>query len=185
MKLFKKLFGKKPIDKQISQFDTTKAKQLKSAKSIPLEVPTELLHQISTIEEDEIIRQIRIKRQKNEQLFDDNQEKLDKLIDNGKYEAANSLSSFDILGYFEFYQYAQEEEKKENLVKAAEIYWYNIFINGTDAPASFERLLILLRKLKEFEKELVVARVYRNFVHENKHEKINKRIETIKKKIDK
>lgn len=184
MKLLNKLFGKKSIDKKISQIDTEIAKQ-KTAKSINLEVPTNILNQISTIEEDEIIRQIKIKRQKNEQLFEDNQDKLEKLIDKGKYNEANSLSSLDILGYFEFYQFAQEEEKKENLERAAEIYWHNIFNNGTDAPASFDRLLILLRKLKEFEKELIVARVYRNFVHENKQELINKRIETIKKKIDK
>lgn len=185
MKLFNKFFGKKSKDKQISQFDTAIEKQKKAAKSINLNVPTKILEQISTIEEDEIINQIIIKRQKNEQLFLDNLVKQEKLLAKRKYEEVNNLSSIDILSYFEYYQYAQKEEKKENFERAAEIYWYNIFNNGTDAPASFDRLLILLRKLKEFEKELVVARVYRNFVHENKIDKIDKRIETIKKKIDK
>lgn len=184
MSILKFLFGKRTLDKQILNSDISDAKLQKTVKSVNLEIPTNILNQISAIDEDEIVRQIRNKRQKNEQLFYDNQDRIEKLIENGKYEEANKLSSLDILGYFEFYQYAQEEEKKENIVRAAEIYWYNIFNNGTDAPASFDRLLILLRKLNELEKELVIARIYRNFVNENKFEIIDKRIETLKKKIN-
>lgn len=182
MNLLRILLGRKS-KKRFSQFSKTKFEQHKPSLPTTIKVPTEILHQISTIKEDEIIRKIRIKRQKNMQLFENNYNTRLKLIDSGKSEEAYQIDSFDP-GYFEFYQDAQEEEEKGNLKRAAEIYWYNIFNNGTDAPANFSRLLILLRKLKEFEKELVVARVYRNFSDGKKLETIDKRIETIKQKMN-
>lgn len=182
MTFLKRLFRKNQSNINVS--DKNQGIVQKKTDTIKqLEVPENILQQITSIEESDIIKQINNKRKENEQKSCDNQDKVEELMHKGKYNDANRLSSLDFLGYLEFYQYAQQEEKNENIKKAAEIYWYNIFNNGTDAPASFDRLLILLRKLKEYEKELIVARVYRNFVNENKYEKIDKRIETIKKKI--
>ena len=106
------------------------------------------------------------------------------LNNKGRHEEAIKLSSSDYIGFVGFYYLAEKEEKKQNFQRAAEIYWYNLYHNGTDAPANFRRLLILLRKMKEYRKELRVAELYKRFVNPSMFEEINKRIATIKTKMN-
>ena len=84
---------------------------------------------------------------------------------------------------FKNYQKAYELEKRGDLIKAAKLYWKNIYKNGSDAPANFNRLLIVLDKLKHYEDELRVAEVFIVFVSEEYIDKLKKRIERLKKKI--
>ncbi|MFB0562272.1 MAG: hypothetical protein ACETWM_13795 [Candidatus Lokiarchaeia archaeon] len=103
------------------------------------------------------IRHIKNKRKENLKKFDENYEKALKLIDLGKYYEAQRLTNEDVLGYYHVYIEAEQKEKAGKLEEAAEIYWRNIYINGTEAPANFKRLLIILRKLNRLSEELKIA----------------------------
>jgi hypothetical protein len=74
-------------------------------------------------------------------------------------------------------------EKEGKLEEAAKIYWSNIYENGTDAPANFKRLLIVLSKLGRKKEELTVAKLYTSFVKDKELDKLKKRILNIEKKL--
>jgi len=178
-----KKFGErkqKSIEKKTHCLQTEKINNETKKK---VKIPSGILNIISELDEKRIIDEIKIKRHLNEQKQDRNYNKAIGLTNEGKFETAIKISSEDDLGFYNYYQLAQKNEKRGKIIKAAEIYWFNIFHNGTDAPGNFNRLLILLRKMKDFEKEYKIARIYKSFVNESQFEKIDKRIETIKKKI--
>ena len=133
----------------------------------------------------EAIEHIRNKRIENRKKFDENYKKTEKLIESGKFEEAQKLTREDVLGYYPVYAEAEKKEKAGKLEEAAELYWRNIYNNGTDAPANFKRLLIVLGKLGRLSDELKVAEVYLKFVGKSDYLKIEKRIEGIKGKMSK
>lgn len=118
---------------------------------------------------------IKNKREENKKIFDENYEKANKLIDLGKYKEAEKLTSKDVLGYYHIYAKAENEEKLGNLEEAAKLYWKNIYLNGSDAPANFKRLLIIFKKLDQLEDELKLAKIYLNFVSKSDYPKIEKK----------
>lgn len=128
----------------------------------------------------EAIEHIKNKRIENKKKFDETYKKAEKLIESGKFEEAQKLTQEDVLGFYPVYADAEEKEKVGNLEEAAELYWRNIYTNGTDAPANSKRLLIVLRKLGRLSDELKVAEIYLNFVSKNDYPIIEKRIEDIK-----
>ena len=132
---------------------------------------------------EEAIEHIKIKRMNNIERFDQNYKKAANLIESGKYIDANKLTQEDVLGYYSVYADAEEKEKAGKLDDAAELYWKNIYVNGTDAPANFNRLLIVLKKLGRLSDELKVAEIYLNFVKDTEYPKIEKRIKSLKATI--
>jgi len=130
-----------------------------------------------------LISIIKNKRKENKKTFEDNYKKIMLLIDQGNIEEADKISRMYVLGYYEYYVKAHNLEKHGEISKAAEIYWYNIISDGTDARAYFERLMIILRKLGDLETELIIAQLYKYFVPQGELDILNNRIETIKKKI--
>lgn len=122
------------------------------------------LDQLTEMDIDEAVSKIKEKRKQNQK--------------------AQKLTSEDVTGYFQVYSSAEKLEKAGKLEDAAKTYWRNIFENGTDAPANFKRLLIVLSKLGRKKEELSVALIYLAFVKEKEREKIKKRIENIRKKLD-
>jgi len=133
----------------------------------------------------EIIEHIRNKRIENRRKFDENYKKAEKLIESGKFEKAQKLTREDVLGYYSVYAEAEKKEKAGKLEEAAELYWRNIYTNGTDGPANFKRLLIVLGKLSRLSDELKVAEIYLKFINKSDYPKIKKRIEDIKGKMSK
>lgn len=103
------------------------------------------------------IKIIKKKRKRNKEIFNENYNQAMKLIDKGKAKKAQKLTSPDVLDYVEVYNKAKSFEDEGNFEKAADLYWHNIIDNGTDAPANFNRLLIVLRKLERYEDELKIA----------------------------
>lgn len=138
---------------------------------------------LESISVEEAIEHIRNKRAENRRKFDENYKKAEKLIESSKFDEAQKLTQEDILGYYPVYAEAEKMEKADELEKAAELYWRNIYINGTDAPANFKRLLIVLSKVGRLSDELKVTEIYLKFVNKNDYAKIEKRIEGIKKKM--
>ena len=133
----------------------------------------------------ETIEHIRNKRIENRRKFDENYKKAEKLIESGKFEEAQKLTREDVLGYYPVYAEAEKKEKAGKLEEAAELYWRNIYTNGTDAPANFKRLLVVLGKLGRLSDELKVAEIYLKFINKSDYPKIEKRIEGIKRKMSK
>lgn len=140
----------------------------------------ELLFNIDTNSAIETIKHQRILNHKQFKL---NCKKVRELIDQGKFNQASNLSNKDLLGYFHIYQMAKNIEEEGNLERAANLYWENIYKNGTDAPANFNRLLIVLNKLKLYEEELKIANIFLAFINEGQIEKLNRRIEKLRKRI--
>jgi len=140
---------------------------------------------ISKLSVEKIVEIIENKRAKSKRKFDKNYEKIDKLIKAGKWKKPELISKFDkdVLGYYPIYAKAEKKEKQGNLRAAAKLYWKNIFVNGTDAPANFRRLLIVLDKLNELEDELKVARVYLHFVGDRDQLWLGRRIKRLQKKL--
>lgn len=120
----------------------------------------------------EVVEHIKNKRIENERINDEIWERAKKLMELGFWEEVQKLTQRDVLGYYPFYVEAEEIEKAGKLEKAAELYWRNIYINGTDAPANFKRLLIVLSKLGQLSDELKVAEIYLKFVRKNDYPKI-------------
>jgi len=140
---------------------------------------------LENIPVEEAIEHIKNKRIENRRKFDENYKRAEKLIESGKFEEAQKLTQEDVLGYYPDYAEAEKKEKAGKLEEAAELYWRNIYTNGTDAPASFKRLLIVLRKLGRLSDELKVAEIYLKFVNKSDYPNIEKRIEGIKVKMSK
>jgi len=137
---------------------------------------------ISKFRVEKMVKIIEKKRAKNRTEFNKNYEKAIRFIKAGKDKKAQELSSTDVLGYYSVYAEAEKKEKQGDLRSAAKLYWKNIFVNGTDAPANFRRLLIVLGKLGEFEDELKVARVYLHFVGDRDRLWLDRRIKKLQKK---
>lgn len=190
MKLLDWLFGK-PIEKKSIDFRKStfhpkgqKDFEIDVCASKP-QIPSGILNQIIEYDEREILDHIQSMRYKNLQKQEENFEKALAHIDKGNFNAANRLLSKDVVSFYDYYLLGQAEEKNGNISRAAEIYWFNIYHNGTEAFGSFERLMILLRKMNDFQKEYKIAKLYRNFVNVSNFDKIDKRIETITKKMKK
>jgi hypothetical protein len=111
----------------------------------------------------EIVEYIKKKRIKNRRKFDENYKKVSKLIDSGKFEEVQKATQEDVLGYYPVYVEAEKKEKAGKLEEAAELYWINISTNGTDVPANFYRLMIILKKLGRLSEELKVSEIYDHF----------------------
>lgn len=137
---------------------------------------------ISKLRVEKIIKIIEKKRARNQKEFNKIYEKIDRLIEAGKSKKAPKLASRDILAYYPIYEEAEKKEKQGDLRGSAKVYWKNIFVNGTDAPANFRRLLIVLDKLGKFEDELKVARVYLHFVGGRDRLWLDRRIKRLQKK---
>jgi len=181
MEIFKKLFGKK------EQKDTQAESGLKeepNTQSQTFEAKNITLDELTGINVKEVISAIKKKREDNIKKFEEIYSKAEKLIRQGKIQKAQELTSQDVLSYFHVYKKAEKLEKEGSLEEAAEIYWSNIYENGTDAPANFKRLLIILSKLDRKKEELSVAKIYSDFVKEKDREKLERRIENIRSKID-
>jgi len=177
MGIFKKIFGtKEQNDSSRKIKEKPMPKDLKS-KAISLD-------ELADITTDEAVSMILKKRKNNRREFESNYDKAKTIIRKGQTQKAQELTSQDVLGYFHVYQKAEKLEKEGNLEKAAKIYWSNIYENGTDAPANFKRLLIVLRKLGRKKEELTVAKIYSAFVKEKELQKLKKRIINIEKKLN-
>jgi hypothetical protein len=133
----------------------------------------------------EVVKYIKKKRIANKRKFDENYKKAEKLIESGKFKEAQKLTREDVLGYYPVYAEAEKKEKAGKLEEAAELYWRNIYTNGTDGPANFKRLLIVLGKLGRLSDELKVAEIYLKFINKSDYPKIEKRIKGIKGKMSK
>lgn len=99
----------------------------------------------------------------------------------------NLISRIDLQGYFPYYEKAMQLKKEGSIKKSASILCFNILINGTYAPGHYSELMVLLRKLEEYEKELVVANLYLKLFDQgvDDRDKILKRITNIEKLITK
>lgn len=139
---------------------------------------------ISKFRVEKMVKIIEKKRARNQKEFNKIYEKIDRLIKAGKWKKPESIPKFDkdVLGYYPVYAKAEKKEKRGDLRGAAKLYWKNIFVNGTDAPANFRRLLIVLEKLNELEDELKVARVYLHFVGDRDQLWLERRIKRLQKK---
>lgn len=140
---------------------------------------------LENISVEEAVEHIKNRRIENRRKFDENYKKAEKLIESGKFEEAQNLTHEDVLGYYPIYAEAEKKERAGKLEEASELYWKNIYTNGTDALANFNRLLIVLKKLDRLSDELKVAEIYLNYVNESDYPKIGKRIEDIKRKLSK
>lgn len=172
MGIFKKIFGKRDQKASTTEPNSGSGIQVSS------------LDQLTEMDIDEAVSKIKEKRKQNQKKFNENYKKAESLINKGQYQKAQKLTSEDVTGYFQVYSSAEKLEKAGKLEDAAKTYWRNIFENGTDAPANFKRLLIVLSKLGRKKEELSVALIYLAFVKEKEREKIKKRIENIRKKLD-
>lgn len=122
----------------------------------------------------EAVEHIKNKQIENKRKFDENYKEADKLIALNKIEESLKLINEDVLGYLDVYEEAYKKEKAGKLEEASELYWKNIYTNGTDAPANFKRLLVVLRKLGQLSDELKVAEIYLNFISEHYHPEVKK-----------
>ena len=180
MGIFKKIFGKK--EKKTHQINSKSIDELPS-QGQAFQVENVKLDQLADINIDKAVSTIRNKRIDNQRKFESNYEKAKALIKKGQTQKAQELTSQDVLGYFPVYQKAEKLEKEGKLEEAAKIYWSNIYENGTDAPANFKRLLIVLSKLGRKKEELTVAKLYTSFVKDKELDKLKKRILNIEKKL--
>ena len=147
----------------------------------PLKKQFEIKHTVN--EAVEIIKNRRSEIEKQKDLL---YRKELELVDEGKFNALNKVyEKIQGLDFADVYQKAHLLEKSEKIDAAANLYWKNIFVNGSDIPANFTRLLILLNKLNLPSEELKVAEIYLHFINESNKEEIEKRIVRIKKKLEK
>ena len=120
---------------------------------------------LKTSSVEEVLEYIKKKRIANKRKFDENYKKAFKLIDSGKSEEAQKLTQEDVLGYYPVYAEAEKKEKAGKLEEAAELYWTNISTNGTDAPANFTRLMVILKKLGRLSEALKVSEIYDKYFY--------------------
>lgn len=197
MGLFKHLFGKSEKDKeQIILDEQIEVKLTPSLhQNTNVIIPESNLEEITNMDINTLILNIQSKIATNRQKEKENdiyyQKQSDKFLKdsfNGKPVTAEMYSfqeivDTDYLYYYPIYELASNEEKTGNIKRACEILWYNIYNNGTLAIGNYNRLLILLRKLEEYEKELVIANICKNVIPNCDFETIDKRIVTINKKL--
>lgn len=147
------------------------------------------LNKISELDVDRAISNIQEKRNQNRRKLDENYKRASDLNSERKHEKALELiqgdAVSDILSYSSVTDKARKLEKTGKLEEAAKAYWLNIYENGSDLPYNFNRLMIILSKLKRKKEELTVAKIYTAFVSDSHRDKIEKRISKIEKKISK
>jgi len=114
---------------------------------------------------EEVVENIKNKRIANRRKFHENLIKAEKLIESGKFEEAQKLTQEDVIVYYHVYAEAEKKEKAGKLEEAAELYWTNISINGTDAPANFTRLMVILKKLGRLSEALKVSEIYDKYFY--------------------
>jgi len=105
------------------------------------------------------------KRIANRRKFHENNIKAEKLIESGQFEEARKLTREDVVVYHHIYAEAEKKEKSGKLEEAAELYWTNISTNGTDAPANFTQLIIILKKLDRLSEALKVSEIYDKYFY--------------------
>ncbi len=114
---------------------------------------------------EEIVEYIKNKRIANRRKFHENNIKAEKLIESGQFEEARKLTREDVVVYHHIYAEAEKKEKSGKLEEAAELYWTNISTNGTDAPANFTQLIIILKKLDRLSEALKVSEIYDKYFY--------------------
>lgn len=136
---------------------------------------------------DEAVRRIELIRKENElKIGNFYQEMSNSLKEGIDYDYLNKIDeNISKLNYGNVLQAALELEKSGNLIDAARLYWENIYVNGTDTPANFNRLLVVLKKLKLYCDALKAAEIYIHFVDEPYKSKIQEMIHSIEKKLNK
>jgi len=120
---------------------------------------------LKTSSVEEIVEYIKNKRIANRRKFHENLIKAEKLIESGKFEEAQKLTREDVIAYYHVYAEAEKKEKADKLEEAAELYWTNISTNGTDAPANFTRLMVILKKLGRLSEALKVSEIYDKYFY--------------------
>ena len=120
---------------------------------------------LKTSSVEEIVENIKNKRIANRRKFHENLIKAEKLIESGKFEEAQKLTREDVIVYYHVYAEAEKKEKAGKLEEAAELYWTNISTNGTDAPANFTRLMVILKKLGRLSEALKVSEIYDKYFY--------------------
>jgi len=130
--------------------------------------PSELISKIfdlKTSSVEEIVEYIKNKRIANRRKFHENHKKAEKLVESGKFDEAQKLTQKDVVVYYHVYAEAEKKEKAGKLEEAAELYWINISTNGTDAPANFTRLMVILKKLGRLSEALKVSEIYDKYFY--------------------
>jgi len=120
---------------------------------------------LKTSSVEEIVEYMKDKRIANRRKFHKNHIKAEKLIESGKFEEAQKLTREDVVVYYHVYAEAEKKEKAGKLEEAAELYWTNISTNGTDAPANFTQLMIILKKLGRLSEALKVSEIYDKYFY--------------------
>ncbi|NVM38690.1 MAG: zinc ribbon domain-containing protein [Candidatus Lokiarchaeota archaeon] len=120
---------------------------------------------LKTSSVEEIVEYIKNKRIANRRKFHENSIKAEKLIESGKFKEAQKLTREDVVAYYHVYAEAEKKEKAGKLEEAAELYWTNISTNGTDAPANFTQLMIILKKLGRLSEALKVSEIYDKYFY--------------------
>ena len=183
MKFLRKLLRKEDSKEIVDLVDDRV--QNNEIEAVNCEEIDSFLDKIKDIDIEVAIKKISNTQLLNSKLAEEKRLKAQELVSKGRYKEACKLDGIDTEYFLEVYQKGLEAEENKEFKKAANIYWHNIYINGTIAPASYNRLLILLRKMDMIEEEFIVAQIYLNFVFDNKKGEILKRIETIKNKLAK
>ena len=120
---------------------------------------------LKTSSAEEIVEYVKNKKIANRRKFHENHRKAEKLVESGKFEEAQKLTQEDVVDYYHVYAEAEKKEKAGKLEEAAELYWTNISTNGTDAPANFTRLMIILKKLGRLSEALKVSEIYDKYFY--------------------
>jgi len=120
---------------------------------------------LKTSSVEEIVENIKNRRIANRRKFHENYIKAEKLIESGKFEEAQKLTREDVIVYYHVYAEAEKKEKAGKLEEAAELYWTNISTNGTDAPANFTRLMVILKKLGRLSEASKISEIYDKYFY--------------------
>ena len=120
---------------------------------------------LKTSSVEEIVEYIKHKRIANRRKFHENLIKAEKLIESGKFEEAQKLTREDVIVYSHVYAEAEKKEKAGKLEEAVKLYWTNISTNGTDAPANFTRLMVILKKLGRLSEASKVSEIYDKYFY--------------------
>ena len=120
---------------------------------------------LKTSSVEEIVEYIKNKRIANRRKFHENLIKAEKLIESGKFEEAQKLTREDVVVYYHVYAEAEKKEKAGKLEEAVKLYWTNISTNGTDAPANFKRLMVILKKLGRLSEASKVSELYDKYFY--------------------
>lgn len=149
-------------------------------------IPDDILEKLNQSNFQKILLSIQEKFRSNEELFKYQYELVKKAIKINHLQY-NLITRIDLRGYYHFYEKAMHLKKEGDIRKSASILCFNIIRNGTFAPGHYTELMVLLRKLKEYEKEHILANLYLKLFDRGVDErnKTVKRIITIEKLIAK